>query len=145
MTAKAPNAARAKVATRKNSFKLTAVIPAPRKRVYEAWLDARAHSAFTGAKTTIRAKIGGRFTAWDGYITGKTLELKPSRLIVQSWRTTEFPADAADSRVELHFEDAATGTRLTLIHSGAPSTQVASYKTGWRDFYFRPMRAWFSR
>jgi uncharacterized protein YndB with AHSA1/START domain len=129
----------------KNSFKLSAVIPAPRKKVYDAWLDSKAHSAFTGSKATIQAKVGGRFTAWDGYISGKTLELKPSRLILQSWRTTEFPADAPDSRLELRFEDAATGTRITLTHSELPPAQAANYKTGWRDFYFTPMRAWFAK
>jgi activator of HSP90 ATPase len=129
----------------KNAFKLSAVIPAPRKKLYDAWLDSKAHGAFTGSKAAIQAKIGGRFTAWDGYISGKTLELKPSRLIVQSWRTTEFPAGAPDSRLELRFEDAATGTHLTLTHSELPPDQAANYKTGWRDFYFTPMRAWFAK
>lgn len=128
----------------KNSFWLSAVIPAPRKRVYDAWLDSKQHGAFTGAKARIQAKVGGRFTAHDGYISGKTLELKPARLIVQSWRTTEFPADAPDSRLELRFEDAPTGTRLTLLQSDLPPDQADSYKSGWREYYFIPMRKYFA-
>jgi len=129
----------------KNSFKLSAVIPAPRKRVFDAWLDSKQHGAFTGGKASIQARVGGRFTAWDGYISGKTLELKPSRLIVQSWRTTEFPPDSPDSRLELRFEEAATGTRVTLIHSELPPEQADRYKSGWREFYFAPMRAHFAK
>jgi uncharacterized protein YndB with AHSA1/START domain len=128
----------------RNSFRISAVIPAPRKRVYDAWLDSKEHGAFTGAKARVQAKVGGRFTAHDGYISGKTLELKPSRSIVQSWRTSEFPPDAPDSRLELRFEDAPNGTRLTLLHSGLPPGQADSYKSGWREYYFAPMREYFA-
>jgi activator of HSP90 ATPase len=128
----------------RNSFRISAVIPAARRRVYDAWLDSKEHGAFTSAKARVQAKVGGRFTAHDGYISGKTLELKPSRLIVQSWRTTEFPAEAPDSHLELRFEDAPNGTRLTLLHSGLPPDQADSYKSGWREYYFAPMRAYFA-
>jgi uncharacterized protein YndB with AHSA1/START domain len=127
------------------SFRIAAVIPAPRKRVYEAWLSSKDHAAFTGVKARIQAKVGGRFTAHDGYISGKTLELKPARSIVQSWRSTDFPADAPDSRLELRFEEAANGTRLTLLHSGLPANQAEGYKSGWREYYFVPMREYFNR
>jgi uncharacterized protein YndB with AHSA1/START domain len=50
----------------KTSLKLSTIVPAPRKRVFEAWLDSREHGAFTGGKAQIQAKVGGRFTAWDG-------------------------------------------------------------------------------
>ena len=59
------------------------LIPASPKRVYDAMLSAKQHSAFTGAKATCNPKVGGRFTAWDGYISGKILELKPGKRIVQ--------------------------------------------------------------
>jgi len=120
------------------------VIPAPRGRVYNAWLDGKQHAVFTGAPARIQPKVGGRFTAHDGYITGTTLQLKPGRLIVQAWRTTEFPAGALDSRLELRFEDAPGGARVTLIHSGLPPDQADSYKSGWREYYFIPMREYFA-
>ena len=71
-------------------FRLSRDLPATPQAVYDAWLDSAAHSAMTGSKAKIGNSVGERYTAWDGYIAGKTLELAPGRRIVQSWRTTEF-------------------------------------------------------
>jgi len=50
----------------------------------------------------------------DGDINGKNLELVPSKLIRQSWRTQQ-PADSdPDSKLEITLEPEGTGTRLTL-------------------------------
>ena len=74
-------------------FKLSCTLPASPEAVYDAWLDSACHGAMTGAPATIGKRVGEPYAAWDGYITGKTLELVPGRRIVQSWRTSEF-ADA---------------------------------------------------
>lgn len=74
----------------KTSFKVSTVLLANRELLYKAWLSSKEHSAFTGGKARIQAKVGGRFTAWDGYITGTTVVLEPYRRIVQSWRTLSF-------------------------------------------------------
>ncbi|HZY42176.1 MAG TPA: SRPBCC domain-containing protein, partial [Anaerolineae bacterium] len=92
----------------------------------------------------IDPRVGGAHSAWDGYITGTTLELETDRRIVQSWRTSEFPADSPDSRLEIVLEAVAGGTRLTLKHSNIPAGQGASYESGWAENYFEPMTAYFS-
>ena len=66
------------------------VILASPEEVNDALVDAKKHSAFTGAKATGDAKVGGAFSAWDGYITGKHLELEPGARIIQEWNTTEW-------------------------------------------------------
>jgi activator of HSP90 ATPase len=88
---------------------------------------------------------GGSFKAWDGYIWGKTLEVEPYRRIVQAWRTSEFPEESPDSRVEILLEESGGETKITLIHTDIPEGQGDSYKQGWEDFYFTPMRAYFSK
>jgi activator of HSP90 ATPase len=127
-------------------IKLSAVIPATPKVIYNAWLDSKAHSAFTGGGVAkIDPKVKGKFTAWDDYISGTNLELVPHKKIVQAWRTTEFPAKHPDSRLEVILEPAAKGTKVTLIHSEIPDGQSADYKKGWKDFYFTPMKKYFSK
>ncbi len=76
---------------------------------------------------------------------GKTLELDPPRRIVQSWRTTEFPEEAPDSRLEIDLEEARGGTRITITQTEIPSGQGESYRQGWIDYYFTPMKKYFSR
>jgi hypothetical protein len=68
-------------------FKLSCTLPASPGAVYDAWLGSAAHTAMTGGEAKIVKHIGGDHSAWDGYITGKTVELIEGKRIVQSWRT----------------------------------------------------------
>jgi len=127
------------------SIQVSAVLPASPQRIYKAWLSGKEHSAMTGGEATVDPKVGGRHTAWDGYIEGATLELEPHRRIVQAWRTTEFPADAVDSRLAVLLEKVEGGTRIMLNHSDIPDGQGEQYKDGWVESYFDPMQAYFAR
>ena len=127
------------------SLKVSAVIPAPPPAIYKAWLSGKEHSAMTGSAAKATAKVGGAFTAWDGYISGKNLELKSPGRILQSWRSTEFPADAPDSHLEILLKETKGGTKVTLIHTAIPQGQGTSYKQGWIDHYLAPMKEYFSR
>jgi activator of HSP90 ATPase len=129
----------------KKGFTLTAIIPAKPFEVYEAWLSTEGHAAMTGSPANVDGAVGGKFSAWDGYIFGATLELTPNERILQAWRTSEFPEDAPDSRVEIIFEEVSGGTKLTLVHSKMPEEQVEDYRQGWEDFYFKPMTEYFGK
>jgi uncharacterized protein YndB with AHSA1/START domain len=123
---------------------LHAELPVSPTRIYDAFLDAEQHSAMTGASATSEPRIGGRFTAWDGYIEGTYVELVPGARIVARWRTSEFPEGSPDSRLEIQFAENGAGTKLTLIHSDIPDGQASSYLRGWEDYYFTPMREHFA-
>jgi activator of HSP90 ATPase len=125
------------------SIKVFATFPVSPGRIYEAWLNSKEHSAFTGGLARASGKVGGAFSAWDGYIKGKNLILEPNRRIVQSWRTSEFPERSGDSRLEVLLEELEKGTRVTLIHINIPDGQGEMYKEGWRDNYFKPMKRYF--
>lgn len=125
-------------------FTLSAVVPATPDEIYRAWLSSHGHSAMTGSPAKASVRIGGRFTAWDGYISGKNLELEPGKRIVQAWRTTEFGTGDEDSVVEVTFKPSANGTRVTIRHSRLP-VHGAQYRQGWIDFYLKPMKAYFAR
>jgi len=127
------------------SFTLTVTLPGNPKDIFNAWLSSKGHSQMTGSLAEVDAEIGGNFKAWDGYIWGKTLETEPNHRILQTWRTSEFPDDSPDSRVELLLEEVTDGTKITLMHTEIPDGQGDGYKQGWEDFYFTPMRAYFSK
>jgi uncharacterized protein YndB with AHSA1/START domain len=121
------------------------VIFTTRERLYEAWLDSKEHSAFTAEAADIEPVVGGTHSAFSGYATGQLLTLEPHRRIIQTWRTTEFPAGAPDSRLELTFEDTLGGTLITLLHTGIPSGQSDQCRDGWLKYYFAPMKSYFDR
>jgi activator of HSP90 ATPase len=112
--------------------------------IYRAFLNASTHSAFTSSKATGSGRVGGKFTAWDDYITGRNLELKSGKKIVQEWRTTEFPDQYPDSRLELNFNAKKDGTEIVMIHSRLPASQVARYREGWISAYWDPLREYFA-
>jgi activator of HSP90 ATPase len=128
----------------KNAFTLSATFPVQSKIVYAAWLSGKTHGAMTGEKAEGSARVGGAFTAWDGYISGKNLELVPGSRIVQSWRTTEFAKTDPDSRLEILLKPSSKGCTVTLKHSNLPPGQAKNYRQGWKDFYFIPMQKYFS-
>lgn len=113
-------------------------------KLYKAWLDPVHHPAMSfGSDAEIDAQVGGGHTSGDGYIWGIFEELVPGEKIVMTWRTTEFAEDQADSRVELQFADAQEGSTLRLVHTGLPDEQIETYRQGWHEFYFAPMKVYF--
>ena len=115
------------------------------REVYRAFLNAKIHSQFTGSKATGKGVVGGTFTAWDGYITGKNLKLVSGKRIVQEWRTTEFPEKYPASVLDLTFRSKKGGTQIIMIHSKVPATQTAKYREGWVSAYWEPLREYFHK
>jgi len=127
-------------------FSVSDLIPAPPRAIYDAWLSSSGHEAMTGGKVASASdKPGGSFTVWDGYISGKNLELEPGKRILQSWRTTKFAKDAPDSRIEVLLEPVKEGTRVTVRHMNVPDGHTSYRDGGWQRSYFDPMKKYFSK
>ena len=123
-------------------FRVSEVFPATPEKLYQAWLDSEIHSKMTGGKAQVSDQVDGEFTAWDGYIQGKNLELQPPLRILQSWRTADFVEEESDSIVEITFIQEDAGTRVIIRHSELPE-HGNQYQQGWVDSYFNPMKAYF--
>lgn len=130
-----------------NTKKITqsVFIAAKPEEVYDALIDPKKHSIVTGAKATCDTRVGGEFTAWDGYIFGKNLKLEKGKRIVQEWKTTEWPEGYPPSTVEFSFKEKEGGTELTLVHSKVPTEQAEAYRQGWIDYYWKPLGEYFGK
>lgn len=126
------------------AFTLTTAIPASAQEIYDSWLDSLLHSEMTGGKASMSDAIDAEVSAWDGYITGRNLELVPGERIVQSWRTTQFTDEHEDSIVTVTLEEVEDGTLLTLVHSDVPEGQTSYEQGGWQEHYFEPMKEYFA-
>lgn len=124
-------------------FTISESFPVSPEVIYKAWIKSDEHSKMTGSPASVTDVIGGEFTAWDGYIHGKNIELNPPDRIVQLWRTTEFEDSDPDSLLEIIFEIEGDGTRVTIHHSDLPEHGM-QYKQGWIDAYFTPMKQYFN-
>ncbi len=120
-------------------------LPASPEEVYEAYTDPKKHAAFTGSKATGKAAVGSKFTAWDGYIFGKYLELEKGKRVVQEWITTDWAKNYPASRLELTFQKTPKGTEIVLVQSNVPSEQAEDIAEGWLEFYWDPMKKYFKK
>ncbi|MCL5949620.1 MAG: SRPBCC domain-containing protein, partial [Candidatus Bathyarchaeota archaeon] len=67
-------------------IKQTVIIPnASPKQIYDAYTDPKKHAEFTGSKASGKPVVGGKYSAWDGYIFGKYMALDEGKSVVQEW------------------------------------------------------------
>jgi len=128
---------------RLSSIRQSVTVKASPVQVYEALMDSRSHAEITGSPANMTKKIGGKFTAWDGYIMGKNLELARGKKIVQEWRTTEWPEGFSPSRLEITLEEKGRGTLLRMVQTNVPPSQRDDYAQGWTDCYWKPLKKYF--
>jgi uncharacterized protein YndB with AHSA1/START domain len=130
------------------------VIKASRKRVYEALTDAKQfdkviqlsgvmQSMHLGDKPAeISREVGGAFSLFGGYITGRHIELVPNERIVQAWRTGSWdPGVFSIARFELVEQGSGTssGTRIVFDHTGFPKGEAEGLASGWKAHYWEPL------
>ncbi len=127
-----------------DKFKVSVKLPCTAKDVFTGWLDSATHAQFTGGeKADITKTEGGRFTAWNGYISGHTIELFPYKKIVQAWRTGDFSEQDPDSQIEITFSQKDDHTLVSISHTRLPDGSGENYKKGWKSFYFSHMKKYF--
>jgi len=105
-------------------------------------MDSEQHAAFSSSAASISRQVGGKFTAYDEYISGKNIELIPDKRIVQDWRAVDWPADYY-SRITFELEPVAEGTRLVFTHADVPDGTEDEFTQGWIDNYWEPMKKYF--
>jgi activator of HSP90 ATPase len=126
------------------SFRQTVLFKAAPAEVYEMLMDARKHAAFTGAKARIGREIGETFSVYDGYARGYNLDLVPNKLIVQSWRGSDWPAGHF-SKTVFELIPIKGGTKLRFAQTRVPDDQADPIKAGWKEHYWDKMKAWLAR
>jgi activator of HSP90 ATPase len=125
----------AKTITQKIVFKNTTA-----KELYDLYMNEKKHSEITGGPVKITNKVGAGYSVYDGYITGKNLELIKDRLIVQTWKGSDWNKDDIESIFILKFEPKGKNVVVKMIHANIPSKQVEGIKKGWDDYYWEPWK-----
>jgi len=125
------------------TIRQTVTIRATPNDVYDALMTSRGHAAFTGAPARVSSKVGGTFHAWDGYIEGRNLELVRGKKIVQTWKAREedWPSDYY-STITYALTSIPAGTRLQFTHAGVPVQHAGHLAQGWKDHYWKPLKAY---
>jgi activator of HSP90 ATPase len=122
------------------TVKHTVAFKATPREIYDMLMDSKKHQAFSGAKANISDKVGGKISAYGGYISGYNLALRPGKRIVQAWRGSSWAPDHY-SIVIYDLKKAKGGAKLTFSHIGVPVENYASIDKGWVEAYWDPMKA----
>jgi activator of HSP90 ATPase len=123
----------------------TVTLNASPKELFEMFLDSKKHSASTGGPAKISRKPGGKFTAFGGLLWGKTLQVVPNRMIVQSWRSANFKSGDPDSILILQFSKAKNGGTIDMTHVNVPVQDRKGVTKGWGLYYWKPWKAYLAK
>jgi activator of HSP90 ATPase len=104
--------------------------------LYDLFMDSAKHTAATGAPAKISRKVGGKWSAFGGMISGKNLVLLPNRMIVQSWRSSAWKVDDPDSILVVRFKKTKGGAAINLAHIGVPPYDHKGVTEGWNKYYW---------
>jgi activator of HSP90 ATPase len=64
-------------------------------------------------------------------------------MIVQEWKTSEWPEDYEPSILKISLKKKGGGTQLSMIQSRVPASQVDQYDKGWYESYWEPLKQYF--
>jgi activator of HSP90 ATPase len=111
--------------------------------IYETIMDSKKHSRLSGSRTTVGRRVGGPFRVGRD-LEGKNLALVKDKKIVQSWRSNDWPKGHY-SRATFSLARTTGGTRITFRQSGVPDKHYRSITSGWREYYWEPLKETFGR
>ena len=113
--------------------------------LFDTYLSTRKHSAATCAKAVMSRRVGAAFMAHAGHLRGRNLAIVPKRLIVQSWRGSNWKKRDLDSTLVLVFSRVRGGGRISMVHANIPDANVASITRGWSEYYWKPWKQYLRR
>ena len=112
------------------------------QKVYEALLDSKQFSAFSGRDADINRDVGGAFTLFKGHIIGRNVELVPNQRIVQAWRVVTWP-EGAYSIARFDLRPQGAGTHIVFDHIGFPEGLHDHLAQGWDENYWSLLKKYF--
>jgi activator of HSP90 ATPase len=117
------------------------ILPGLPDLIFSLLMDAEKHSDLVGSAVEIENFEGGYFNFFDGYISGRNIELIFGKKIVQQMHFLEdgWPNDHYSVCTFL-MESINNETKLTFTQTGIPEHKVADLEKGWSDYYWEPMK-----
>ena len=121
------------------------------KRVYAVLTDSKQFDKVMRLSTAMRfmapgtkpaeisRDVGGAFSIFGEYVSGRNIELIPNERIVQAWRAQSWEPGAY-SIVKFEFVEQGAGTKILFDHRGFPDGTGEHLAVGWRRNYWEPLQ-----
>jgi activator of HSP90 ATPase len=112
------------------------------QKVYEALLDSKQFTEFSGRPAEINRDLGGASSLFKGHIIARNLELVPNQRIVQGWRVVTWP-EGAWSIARFDLTPNGAGTHVVFDHVGFPEGLHDHLAQGWDENYWSLLKKYF--
>ncbi|KAH8428199.1 AHA1 family protein [Aspergillus melleus] len=126
--------------TASDEFRTTA------EELYNTFTDPQRIAAFTRGppRQFDGAKVGGKFSIFDGNVNGEFSKLEAPALIEQKWRLAQWP-EGHFSTLEIKFDqnNADGVTQMRVTWTGVPVGQEDVTKQNWEMYYVRSIKQTF--
>lgn len=107
--------------------------------LFVALVDESRVQAYTQAETKIDSKVGGTFSMFGGHVSGVFKELVPHERIVMAWRFRDW-TEGLFSNVTITLTQTESDTKLQLVQTGVPTSDIERTREGWRMHQFERMK-----
>eukprot|EP00877_Chromochloris_zofingiensis_P012863 jgi/Chrzof1/7830/Cz02g38040.t1 len=135
---------------KRHSLQLTERFYARPVDIFECFVQEGRLRAFTMSPATVEPQVGGKFSWFDGSITGEFVELEPPKRIVMKWRFSHWE-DGCFSKVTIELSEPEPGTTvLDLQQTDIPAADkfgnqdvIDTVEKGWAEQVFRRIKTVF--
>ena len=112
------------------------IINAPIEKVWKALVDPKIIAKWSESPAEMDAKVGIKFSLWEGQIHGTNLEvISPKRLKQEWYADYETP-----SFVTFTIYEHEGKTTVELQHEQVPADKFKDIADGWKQFYMIPLK-----
>jgi len=120
------------------------MIKASHARVYQALTDAKQFSKVTdfsmpGVATAISPEVGGAFSLFGGYISGRHIEMVPNERLVQAWRTKNMESGIF-TIANFQLNEEGGSTKLVFDQTAIPQGHADHLAPGWKSHYWEGLQ-----
>ena len=105
--------------------------------IFSAMTNPVTLELWSGFPAVMETVENSEFTIWGGDITGKMLKTDRGKMIVQEWN---FGPAVKPSIVTLKLDEENGRTLVDLTHTNIPEEAYDNITTGWREYYFKPLK-----
>ena len=114
------------------SLTQTYKIKAPIGKVWQALTDPKIINAWGGGPAKMQAKVGFKFSLWDGDITGTNIKVVPEKVLAQDWMSGKWDEF---SKLEFKLSENGGVTTIVLTQSNIPDSELDDIAEGWKVYY----------
>jgi activator of HSP90 ATPase len=124
---------------RRTSLHEEVIFKAGAQRIYEALLDSKKFTKFSGEPALVSPEAGGAFSMFGDRIVGRNIELVPNKRIVQAWRPAHWQPGVY-SIVRFDFSEQGPETKVVLDQKGFPEGDFSGLSAGWNMHYWERLK-----